>query len=52
MYVVTSYVSFCVDTVIHVKKSKVFPNNKPWVSKHLKVSIERKEKGLFSGRFS
>ena len=27
--VVTSYVSFCVDTVIPVKKSKVFPNNKP-----------------------
>ena len=27
--VVTSYVSFCVDTVIPVKKCKVFPNNKP-----------------------
>ena len=27
--VVTSYVSFCVDTVISVKKSNVFPNNKP-----------------------
>ena len=27
--VVTSYVSFGVDTVIPVKKSNVFPNNKP-----------------------
>ena len=40
--VVTSYVSFCVDTVM--KKSKVFPNNKPWVSKHLKKVLNKKKK--------
>ena len=47
MDVVTSYVSFCIYTVIPVKKSNVFPKNKT-----SKESIERKEKGLFSGRFS
>ena len=31
--VVTSCVSFCVDTVINVQNCKVYPNNKPWVSK-------------------
>ena len=33
--VVTSYFSFCVDTVLPVKKSKVFPNDKLSVSKGL-----------------
>ena len=45
--VVTSYVSFCVDTVIPLKKSKVFPNNKPWVSKHLKKVLNEKNRGYF-----
>ena len=47
--VVTSYVSFCVDTVIPVKKSKVFPNNKPWVSKHLKKVLNEKKRVYFLG---
>ena len=47
--VVTSYVSFCVDTVIPVKKCKVFPNNKPWVSKQLKYALNEKKRVYFQG---
>ena len=47
--VVTSYVSFCVDTVIPVKKCKVFPNNKPWVSKQLKHVLNEKKRVYFRG---
>ena len=47
--VVTSYFSFCVDTVIPLKKSKVFPNNKPWVSKHLKKVLNEKKRVYFLG---
>ena len=47
--VVTSYVSFCVDTVIPVKKCKVFPNNKPWVSKQLKHVLNEKKRVYFQG---
>ena len=47
--VVTSYVSFCVDTVIPVKKCKVFPNNKPWVSMQLKHVLNEKKRVYFRG---
>ena len=42
--VVTSYVSFCVDTVVPVQKCKVYPNNKPWVSKQLKKVLNEKKR--------
>ena len=45
--VVTSYVSFCVDTVIPVQKRKVYPNNKPWVSKQLKKVLNEKKRAYF-----
>ena len=47
--VVTSYVSFCIDTVIPVKKYKLFLNNKPWISKHLWKVLNEKEKVYFLG---
>ena len=43
----TSYVSFCVDTVIPVQKCKVYPNNKPWVSKQLKKVFNEKKRAYF-----
>ena len=45
--VVTSYVSFCVDTVIPVQKRRVYPNNKPWVSKQLKNVLNEKKRAYF-----
>ena len=47
--VVTSLVYFCADTVIPVKKCKVFPNNKPWVSKQLKHVLNEKKRVYFRG---
>ena len=35
--------------IIPVKKSKVFPNNKPWVSKHLKKVLNEKKRVYFLG---
>ena len=43
----TSYVSFCVDTVIPVQKCLVYPNNKPWVSKQLKKVLNEKKRAYF-----
>ena len=45
--VVTSYVSFCVDTVIPVQKCKVYPNNKPWVYKQLTKVLNEKKRACF-----
>lgn len=46
---VSSYVTFCEDTLIPVKKVVVFPNNKPWLNKDVKAVINRKKKICFSG---
>ena len=43
---VSEYISFCVDLTIPTKKIKVFPNNKPWITKQVKDVISKK-KGLF-----
>jgi len=49
MDIVTSYVSFCVDAVVPVNKSEVFPNNKPWASKHLKKVLNENKRVYFLG---
>lgn len=41
---VTDYVNFCIDSVIPTKSFKVYPNDKPWVSKNLKTLINEKRK--------
>lgn len=43
---VSCYVSFCVDRVIADKVVKVYPNSKPWVSKSLKVLLNRKRRAF------
>ncbi|KAJ8046472.1 hypothetical protein HOLleu_05150 [Holothuria leucospilota] len=43
---ISDYISFCVDNVIPKKEVKVFPNNKPWITKKVKTVINKK-KGLF-----
>ena len=45
----TNYVSFCVDTVVPVKRCKIYPNNKPWVSKQLKDVLNTKKRVYFQG---
>ncbi len=40
--VVSDYIKFCVESVIPTKTYKMFPNNKPWVSKKLKQLLNKK----------
>ena len=46
-YVITSYICFCEFNIVSKKSIKIFPNNKPWVTKRLKNTLNDK-KLLFS----
>ncbi len=46
---VSSYISFCVNSTIPSKKVVVYPNNKPWVTKELKTVIIKKKRTFFTG---
>jgi len=39
---VTDYIRFCTENQIHEKKVKIFPNNKPWVTKELRAVTQKK----------
>ena len=47
---VTSYVTFCEETVIKTKSVHVYPNNKPWVTKDLKVHLNQKKLAFMKGK--
>ena len=47
---VTSYVKFCEETVIKTKSVHVYPNNKPWVTKDLKVHLNQKKLAFMKGK--
>ncbi len=40
--VITAYINFCVDVVIPQKTIKLYPNNKPYITKDVKDCIKRK----------
>lgn len=42
--IVTDYINSCVGTVIPTKIFAVYPNDKPWVSKELKILTNKKGK--------
>ena len=42
----TSYMLFCEDSVIPTKTVKVYPNNKPWVTKKLKGVLNEKKRAF------
>lgn len=44
--VTTDYIKFCVDTVIPKKTIKVYPNNKPYITKEVKDCINRKKQAF------
>ncbi len=44
--VVTEYINFCVNNLIAKKEVKCYPNNKPWVTKELKIILNEKKKAL------
>lgn len=40
--VVTSYIQFCVDSIVEYKEIKTYPNNKPWFKADLRrVTVEK-----------
>lgn len=49
MDTVSSYVSFCVDSIIPAKTVTIFPNNKPWITKELKEILNKKKMIFFTG---
>ena len=44
--VVSDYINFCEDMIIPKKEVKCYPNNKPWVTKGLKETINKKKSAL------
>ena len=46
---VTSYIMFCQDTVIKSKTVRIYPNNKPWISKDLKHCLNEKKAAFLKG---
>jgi len=47
--VVCSWISYCEDTVIPDREVKIYPNSKPWVSKHLKILLNKKKHAFKEG---
>ena len=47
--VVSDYIRFCEDNFIATKTIKLFPNNKPWISKSLKATLNEKKIAFRTG---
>ena len=47
--VVSAYICFCKDSVIQSKTVKLFANNKPWVTKELKLLLNEKRRVFHTG---
>ena len=50
--VICSYVTFCRDMIIPCKRVKMYSNNKPWVTKSVKASIQAKKYAFKHGTAS
>lgn len=46
---ILGYIDFCLGAVIPTKTSRVYPNNKLWVTKGLKEVLSEKKRGFASG---
>ena len=47
--VISDYISFCENSIIPTKKVKIFPNNKPYISKSLKHTINQNKISFQTG---
>lgn len=47
--VVSFWITYCEDIVVPVKSVKTYPNSKPWVSRHLKVLLNKKKQAFKQG---
>ena len=50
--VTCSYATFCRDMIIPSKRIKMYSNNKPWVTKSVKSSIQTKKRAFKHGTAS
>lgn len=39
--VTCSYIAFCRDMIVPCKQVKIYPNNKPWITKTVKDSLQK-----------
>lgn len=46
---ITGYIYLCVDTNIPSRTVRYFPNNKPWITRGLKVILDLKKRALKAG---
>lgn len=46
---ISSYLTFCTDAVIPSKQVRLHPSNKPWVTKGLKICLNKKKLAFLSG---
>ena len=46
---ITDYINFCVDNVIPQKTITIYPNNKPWITKELKLVLNEKKRAFCAG---
>ena len=47
-----SYAVFCKDMIIPSKTVKIYPNNKPWVTRAVKCGPEKKRLAFLEGRLA
>ena len=43
---ITGYINFCVDSVVPTVTVRCFPNNKPWVTRDIKVLLNEKKRAF------
>ena len=43
---VTEYIKFCKESVVPVKEIKIYPNNKPWITKDIKDLLNKKNEAF------
>lgn len=46
---ISSYISFCVDSVLDSKIVKVYANDKPWINSSLKALLHRRQEAFAEG---
>ena len=46
---ISEYIKFCESVCVETKNVKIFPNNKPWITKELKIHLNEKQTLIKSG---
>ena len=46
---ISDYIAFCIQNIIPTKEIKIFPNNKPWITRSLKATLNEKKMAFQTG---